>query len=68
MKIVYVNENKLFTQSPELVTDGTSNVTLDPDSKGPLLSHYMDYSRRIWGIYNKADLIPSKQIFSFAEI
>ena len=64
MKILYVDENKQFTQSPELVTDGTSNVTLDPDSKGPVLSQYMDFSRRILGIYNTTDLVPSKTNFS----
>lgn len=68
MKIVYVDENKQFTQSPELVTDGISNVILDPDSKGAVLSQCMDFSRRILGIYNMAYLVPSKIKFSFPAI
>ena len=68
VKIVYVDEKKQFTQSPELVTDGTSNVILDPDSKGAVLSQNMDFSRRILGIYNMADLVPSKTNFSFPAI
>ena len=56
MRHVQVCKNKGFTHSPELGTDETSNVTLVPDSMGPVLS-YMDSSRRILGIYNISDLI-----------
>lgn len=64
MRIVYVSENKGFTHSPELGTDRTSTVTLVADSVGPILSQYLNSSRKILGIYNTTDVVSFEPIFS----
>lgn len=46
-----------MAHSPELGTDGTSTVTLVPDSVGPILSQYLNSSKKILSIYNTTDLV-----------